>query len=104
MYRILQKVKEILQYKITYSSTLYKVLLIGSFTMMLFIIMSIFIQCKLAQSVLMEDIIYLICTTIIFDLLHVFDDDQEPIAMPICVGIILAVLISLIHYIQKFFI
>lgn len=103
MYKILQKVKEILQYKITYSSTLYKALLIGSFTMMLFIIMHI-IQFKLVQSVLMEDIIYLICTTITFDLLHVFDDDQEPIAMPICIGIILAYIIFFIHYIQKFFI
>lgn len=104
MYKILQKIKEILQYKITYTSTLYKVLLIGSFVMMLFTVTHICIQFKLTQSTLMEDIIYLICTTITFDLLHVFDDDQEPIAMPICVGIILAILISFIHYIQKFFI
>lgn len=104
MYKILQKVKELLQYKITYSSTLYKVLLIGSFIMMLFVMMHIFIQIKLAQSVFIDDIIYLICTIITFDLLHVFDDDQEPIAMPICVGVILAILISFIHYIQEFFI
>lgn len=103
MYKILQKVKAILQYEITYSSTLYKVLLIGSFIMMLFTIMHI-IQFKLAQSVLVEDIIHLICVTITFDLLHVFDDDQEPIVMPICIGIILAYIIFFIHYIQKFFI